>query len=350
MGTVKFVGKTEDDAVAKAAHELGIAPSDVSYKIVSRSTGLLGLLNQTVTVEVTLGARGNVREEEPPVSDAQPIDDPEPPREEGPVHEPKEQRPREQRPREQRPREQRPREQRPREQRSRDQRPRDQRDSRRKRKPRRDPEERAEQQVVDEKIIEEKMARAQELMTELVRLMGGEAQVRVQRNNAEIGITLLGQLPGWLGRGQSRTIESLQFLANKIVNRFPPRYRVVLHVEGQREERLEKLEAAALELGRRVEESGQSAWLAPMSAKERRIVHLAVAAVKGLGTKSIGDGDGRRVCIYRIDESKAEALPEEPAEMQEESPVEALAEEPKAAPEEAPEEILEGVLETTEDK
>lgn len=56
MSTVKFTGRTEDEAVGKAADALGIDPTAVHYKIVARSGGLLGLLAPAITIEVTVGS------------------------------------------------------------------------------------------------------------------------------------------------------------------------------------------------------------------------------------------------------------------------------------------------------
>jgi len=36
-----------------------------------------------------------------------------------------------------------------------------------------------------------------------------------------------------------------------------------------------------------------------MNPRERRIVHMAVASFPDLATRSVGDGAGRRLCIFR---------------------------------------------------
>jgi len=129
--------------------------------------------------------------------------------------------------------------------------------------------------------------------------MGSEAQVLATRKEAQIEVSLSGQLPDWMGRGHSRPLEALQFIANKIVNRFPPRHRVVLLRDGQQDNHLENVEAAAARMAGKVAETGQSLWIVPMNARERRMVHIAVAAIPGIATRSVGDGPGRRLCIYR---------------------------------------------------
>jgi len=62
--------------------------------------------------------------------------------------------------------------------------------------------------------------------------------------------------------------------------------------------RLAELRLAAQVAAQRVRELHQPFRLSPMSARERRVVHLALANEKGVRTESEGDGERRRVVIY----------------------------------------------------
>ena len=298
MSKVKFTGKSEEDAVRKAAEVLSLSPSDVKYKIVSRASGLLGMLGQTVTVEVSVGE---------PEPEAKPAPKPKPKSKPKPRSKPKAKAtPKEasepeagSEPQAEEARNAKPEQKRSGEgkgqkrERSRGDR------SRRKRRSRRGHEDAMETQVVDEEVFEQKLAQAQTVLADVVRIVGGEAEVKAVRKEAEISVTLSGQLPDWMGRGRGRVIEALQFLANKIVNRFPPRYRIVIDAEGEKEERVLKLEKMAKDLAQRVLETGEPVWILPMSAKDRRTVHMALAGMADLATKSRGDGSSRRLCIHK---------------------------------------------------
>lgn len=185
-----------------------------------------------------------------------------------------------------------------------------------------------ETQVVDEAVFEQKMNKAREMMEEVVRLVGGQATVTVGRRDAEITVSITGQLPDWVGRGHNRVVEALQFLANKIVNRFPPRYRIVVQVEGAKDQRAKELEEMSLQLLKKVEESGKAVWILPMSAKERRMVHMAVANKEGIASRSVGEGATRRLCISKADvaAAAAEAQGEVQGEAESQAPAEAAAE------------------------
>lgn len=331
MNTIKFTGRTEEDAVRKAAATFSVPEREVQYKIVSRSSGLLSMLGQSVTIEVTLGDRGElvappakkVAEQRQP--DPEPDPEPEVVAEaeedeaegivlsaDGPEPPPLPAKPAAERP----PAQERPQQNRSGRHRGSDRHrrsdrpagegqrgPRPPRPDRQERPPRRhsdaDGEEEMETRVVDEEVFGRKLEHAKTLLTDMVKLIGSEASITAARKDAQIEISITGPLPDWMGRGHSRALEALQFVANKIVNRFPPRHRVVLLREGQQDDRLTQIEAAAAQLARKVEETGQSMWIVPMNARERRMVHMAVAAIPGLATRSVGDGPGRRLCIYK---------------------------------------------------
>lgn len=310
MSKVKFTGKSEDDAVRKAADVLSMAPAKVDYKIVSRSGGLLGLLGQTVTIEVTVGetpaptppplppkarqprkenkdrgrqqreeARGEEDGKAPQAEDQQ--DQPQRKPEErkeggrrrgrgrrGPRRSDSQERKGGDRPRSGRPR-----------------------DTSRKSGP---------PEPVDEAIMAEKLEKTRDVTRGILEKVDAVPEIAVKAQQSEIHVTLSGDMPEWLVRGRERTLESLQFVTNKIVNRFPPRYRVIIDLEGQKEERQNQLEQMAVRLAEKVIASGEPVWILPMSPRERRMVHMALADRKDVETQSHGDGPSRRICIKLV--------------------------------------------------
>jgi len=62
--------------------------------------------------------------------------------------------------------------------------------------------------------------------------------------------------------------------------------------------RLAELRLSAQVAAQRVRELNQAFRMSPMSARERRVIHLALANEKGVRTASEGDGERRRVVIY----------------------------------------------------
>ncbi len=84
----------------------------------------------------------------------------------------------------------------------------------------------------------------------------------------------------------------------------------ILHLQGNEHEkiwfdcknframRIEELQLAAREAAEKVRRSGAPYRFAPMSSRERRIVHLALREEKDLRTESDGEGGRRSVVVY----------------------------------------------------
>jgi spoIIIJ-associated protein len=68
-------------------------------------------------------------------------------------------------------------------------------------------------------------------------------------------------------------------------------------VEGYDDRRRQSLANLADRVASRVIKTGRSIELEPMSARERRIVHISLADQKGIQTESSGEGKDRRVVI-----------------------------------------------------
>lgn len=94
------------------------------------------------------------------------------------------------------------------------------------------------------------------------------------------------------------TLLSLQYLVNLVLaRRFPGKGGVTIDVEHYRHRREEQVVSLARRMADRVRETGSPITLEPMSAAERRLVHLLFAEDPALETNSIGEGENRKVVI-----------------------------------------------------
>ncbi len=94
------------------------------------------------------------------------------------------------------------------------------------------------------------------------------------------------------------TLQSLQYLVNLIVaRRYPGMGAVTLDVEHYRHRREEQVVSLAQRMADRVRQTGAPITLEPMSAAERRLVHVTLADDPELETNSVGEGDNRKVVI-----------------------------------------------------
>ena len=111
-------------------------------------------------------------------------------------------------------------------------------------------------------------------------------------------IDISGEDLGLLIGRRGDTLLNLQYLVNLIVGRrFPGKGGVSIDVEHYRHRREETVVSLAMRMADRVRQTGSPITLEPMSAGERRLVHIALAEDPELETNSIGDGDNRKVVI-----------------------------------------------------
>ena len=119
--------------------------------------------------------------------------------------------------------------------------------------------------------------------------------------DADVGgpiIDITGEDSGLLIGRRGQTLQSLQFVVNMIVRKeFGEGVRVALDVEGYRQRREASLRDMANKVAERVAQTGRSITLEPMSAADRRIIHVSLADREGVSTESVGFGDDRKVSI-----------------------------------------------------
>ena len=121
-------------------------------------------------------------------------------------------------------------------------------------------------------------------------------------NDPDVGgpiIDLNGEDSGLLIGRRGQTLQSLQFIVNLIVrSELGEGTRVVLDVERYRQRREASLRDMAVKVAERVTQTGRSITLEPMSAADRRIIHLSLSESPSVTTESVGFGDDRKVSIF----------------------------------------------------
>ena len=93
----------------------------------------------------------------------------------------------------------------------------------------------------------------------------------------------------------------MQFLMILILKRqLGKSVRITLDVEGYRDRRISSLEVLAENSASKVKKSGKPFRLNPMSAFERRVIHVALAENRNVRTESKGSGLRRQVVIFPV--------------------------------------------------
>jgi spoIIIJ-associated protein len=104
-----------------------------------------------------------------------------------------------------------------------------------------------------------------------------------------------------IGR-HGQTIDAVQYLVNAIVYRSHPddRKEVVVDAAGYRARRRASLEALAVRSAQRALQSGESVDLEPMTAVERKVVHVRLKDFPGVETSSEGTEPNRFVVVTPV--------------------------------------------------
>lgn len=100
-------------------------------------------------------------------------------------------------------------------------------------------------------------------------------------------------------RGQ--TLDSLQYLANRVANKMQDGYvRVKLDTEDYRRRRKQTLEHLAKNIAGKVKRTRKTVFLEPMNPYERRIIHSALQSDPAVSTHSEGEEPYRRVVVTLV--------------------------------------------------
>ncbi len=101
----------------------------------------------------------------------------------------------------------------------------------------------------------------------------------------------------------AESLNALQFLVRLVVSRRVEGWvSVLLDVNGDRARRVQELLQLATQSAVLVEQEGRPVALPPMSAYERRVVHLALRNHATVATQSIGSGEYRKVTVRLKDQ------------------------------------------------
>lgn len=136
-------------------------------------------------------------------------------------------------------------------------------------------------------------------VSELLEKMGFPAAVSLGSTpEGGVLVRIDSESNGLLIGKHGQTLDALEYVVNRMLVRHgdgaPP---VSLDAEGYRERRRESLERMARSLAERAKKRGRAETLAPMSPRDRRVVHLALREDEAVTTRSLGQGHLRRVVI-----------------------------------------------------
>ena len=139
---------------------------------------------------------------------------------------------------------------------------------------------------------------AAEFLKNVFDMTGLQLRVGVKQGIAGEVLDIEGNDAELLQAQTGELLEALQHLINQVFGRsLAGGTRLVCDVNGFRATREAELQAMANHAANRVRQTGMPFTFEPMSANERRIIHLTLAESEDLYTESIGEGADRKLKI-----------------------------------------------------
>jgi spoIIIJ-associated protein len=138
-----------------------------------------------------------------------------------------------------------------------------------------------------------------ELVERIVDGIGVVGRLEVEEDDETVTISCVGADLGMLIGRHGQTIDAIQYLANAVMYRrhAEDRKEVVIDAADYRARRRVSLEALAVRSAERVLSDGEPVELEPMTAVERKVVHIRLKEFDGVETTSEGTEPNRFIVV-----------------------------------------------------
>lgn len=142
--------------------------------------------------------------------------------------------------------------------------------------------------------------RACDFLQGVLERMGIQADIDVNEAEDKIVLEIQTSDPEMVIGRKGQVVDALQHLVSKVVYRERAGEKgkpIVVDSGGYREKHVLRLQSLAQRMGEKALASQTIVELSPMSAHDRRIVHMAIAEIPGLSSRSEGEGDDRHILV-----------------------------------------------------
>jgi spoIIIJ-associated protein len=154
-----------------------------------------------------------------------------------------------------------------------------------------------------EKISDEDMekiiATGQDALRRMVDFITEDSQIAVENTGQRIVFKVEGGNSGMLIGKRGQTLEAIQYLVEKIVNKKnEQRIRILIDGEGYLKTRKANLQKLASKMADKAQKTKKPVTIGQMNAYDRRTVHLHLKNNSGVRTQSVGEGYYRKLIIF----------------------------------------------------
>jgi spoIIIJ-associated protein len=257
---LEFEGKNMDKALEKASNELNIPVEKLEYDVVSYGSsgifGLVGVKKAKIRIKQkinNLGMKDTVSQARDLVKDAFDLKDDKPTA----------------------------------------------REKKQPRKAKPAPKETIAKKALTPENIENAIRIGSEALQRFADSITSDATIAAETKNQRIIFKIEGGNSGLLIGKRGQTLEAMQYLAEKIVNKQnEQRVRVLVDVEGYLQTRKDNLQQLAGRLAEKATKNKKPVTIGQMNAYDRRTVHMYLKNNNTVRTQSIGEGYYRKLIIF----------------------------------------------------
>ncbi len=144
----------------------------------------------------------------------------------------------------------------------------------------------------------ENLEKAKEVLETILALMPVETTVTAERKNSNINLNIMGDKSGLLIGRKGKTLDALQFIVNRAINKKSDRKaRVIVDSENYRQRRKDSLVQMALKMGEKAKRIKKPVTTHLLNAHDRRVFHITLKDDQQLDVRSRGDGLLKKIVI-----------------------------------------------------
>lgn len=139
---------------------------------------------------------------------------------------------------------------------------------------------------------------ARSLVTGILSRMGVEGKVDVESSEDAVKVIVVTEDAALLVGRNGQVIDAFQHIVSKALTREKGEKRITIELENYKEKRDINLRQVTQRICEKVLAERCTVTLKPLNAYDRRVVHMEVSQHPGVESRSLGDGQVKRIQIY----------------------------------------------------
>lgn len=154
-------------------------------------------------------------------------------------------------------------------------------------------------EVQQDDVLVQAMELGKNVLQRIVQDISEETQIYAEIKKDRVIYKVEGGNSGLLIGKKGQTLEAMQYLVEKILNKKnEQRVRVLIDVEGYLDTRKTNLKKLASRMAEKAKKINKPVTIGQMNAYDRRIVHLHLKENSAVRTQSVGEGYYRKLVIF----------------------------------------------------